>query len=71
MTTWSLRSTRRRAPWQYDTFMAHWRERGIEDAFVTFALKPDGSIDHFTMQAVSFGQAKGLEIVTLPICCPS
>lgn len=39
--------------WQYDTFKAHWRDRQIEDAFVTFALKPDGSIDHFTMQAVS------------------
>jgi CubicO group peptidase (beta-lactamase class C family) len=39
--------------WQYDTFKAHWRDRDIEDAFVTFALKPDGSIDHFTMVAVS------------------
>ena len=39
--------------WQYDTFMAHWRDHTIEDAFVTFALKPDGSIDHLTMVAVS------------------
>jgi CubicO group peptidase (beta-lactamase class C family) len=39
--------------WQYDTFKAHWRDRIIEDAFVTFALKPDGNIDHFTMVAVS------------------
>jgi CubicO group peptidase (beta-lactamase class C family) len=39
--------------WQYDTFKAHWRDRIIEDAFVTFALKPDGTIDHFTMVAVS------------------
>ena len=39
--------------WQYDTFKAHWRDRTIEDAFVTFALNPDGSIDHFTMVAVS------------------
>jgi CubicO group peptidase (beta-lactamase class C family) len=39
--------------WQYDTFKAHWRDRTVEDAFVTFALKPDGSIDHFTMIAVS------------------
>jgi CubicO group peptidase (beta-lactamase class C family) len=39
--------------WQYDTFKAHWRDRTVEDAFVTFALKPDGSIDHFTMTAVS------------------
>ena len=39
--------------WQYDTFKAHWRDRTIEDAFVTFALKPDGAINHFTMVAVS------------------
>jgi CubicO group peptidase (beta-lactamase class C family) len=40
-------------PWQYDTFKAHWRDRTVEDAFVTFSLKPDGGIDHFTMVAVS------------------
>jgi CubicO group peptidase (beta-lactamase class C family) len=40
-------------PWQYDTFKAHWRDRTVEDAFVTFTLKPDGAIDHFTMVAVS------------------
>jgi CubicO group peptidase (beta-lactamase class C family) len=39
--------------WQYDTFKAHWRDRTVEDAFVTFTLKPDGAIDHFTMLAVS------------------
>jgi len=39
--------------WQYDTFKAHWRDRTIEDAFLTFTLKPDGTIDHFTMAAVS------------------
>ena len=39
--------------WQYDTFKAHWRDRTIEDAFLTFTLKPDGTIDHFTMVAVS------------------
>jgi hypothetical protein len=39
--------------WQHDTFKAHWQDRTIEDAFVTFALKPDGSIDHFTMLPVS------------------
>ena len=39
--------------WQFDTFKAHWRDRTIEDAFVTFTLNPDGSIDHFTMAAVS------------------
>ena len=39
--------------WQYDTFKAHWRDRTIEDAFLTFTLKPNGAIDHFTMVAVS------------------
>lgn len=39
--------------WQYDTFKTHWRDRSIPDAFVTFALKPDGSVDHFTMLPVS------------------
>jgi CubicO group peptidase (beta-lactamase class C family) len=39
--------------WQYDTFKAHWRDRTIEDAFVTFTLNPDGSVGHFTMAAVS------------------
>jgi CubicO group peptidase (beta-lactamase class C family) len=39
--------------WQYDTFRAHWRDHTVEDAFVTFALKPDGTIDHFTLLAVS------------------
>jgi hypothetical protein len=40
-------------PWQFDTFKAHWRDRTIEDAFVTFTLTPNGAIDHFTMVAVS------------------
>jgi CubicO group peptidase (beta-lactamase class C family) len=40
-------------PWQHDTFKAHWRARTIEDAFVTFALNPDGSIDNARMAAVS------------------
>lgn len=39
--------------WQYDTFVAHWRTAHIEDAFVTFALEPDGSVEHFKMAAVS------------------
>ena len=39
--------------WQYDTFKAHWRDRTVEDAFMTFTLRPDGSVDHFTMVAVS------------------
>ncbi len=39
--------------WQNDTFQAHWRDHTIEDAFLTFTLKPEGVVDHFTMQAVS------------------
>ncbi len=39
--------------WQYDTFKAHWRDRTIEDAFVTFTLNPDGTIDSARMAAVS------------------
>ena len=40
-------------PWQYETFKAHWRDRTIEDAFVTFTLNPDGTIDSARMAAVS------------------
>jgi CubicO group peptidase (beta-lactamase class C family) len=40
-------------PWQYATFKAHFRDRTIEDAFVTFTLSPAGHVDHFTMIAVS------------------
>jgi len=40
--------------WQHDTFIARWRDRSLEaDAFVTFALKPDGSIEQMKMAAVS------------------
>jgi CubicO group peptidase (beta-lactamase class C family) len=39
--------------WQYDTFKTHWRDRTVEDAFVTFSLNANGEIDHFTMVAVS------------------
>jgi len=39
--------------WQFDTFKTHWRARTIEDAFITFSLNPDGSIDSARMAAVS------------------
>jgi hypothetical protein len=39
--------------WQHETFKTHWRDRSIPDAYVTFALKHDGAIDHFTMLPVS------------------
>jgi CubicO group peptidase (beta-lactamase class C family) len=39
---------------QYDTFIARWRDRELRaDAYVTFALKPDGAIDQVKMAAVS------------------
>ena len=40
--------------WQHDTFVARWRDRELRaDAFVTFALKPDGSIERARMVPVS------------------
>jgi len=39
--------------WQYDTFIARWRAKHLEDAYVTFALTPDGAVDRFQMAAVS------------------
>jgi len=40
--------------WQYDTFIARWRNRSLDaDAYVTFTLTPDGSIDEMRMKAVS------------------
>ncbi len=40
--------------WQYDTFIARWRDRQLNaDAFVTFSLNPDGTIDRCKMKAVS------------------
>ena len=40
--------------WQYATFVARWDDRELRaDAFVTFALNPDGSIDQAKMRAVS------------------
>jgi CubicO group peptidase (beta-lactamase class C family) len=40
--------------WQYDTFVARWRDRELRaDAFITFSLRPDGTIDQAKMQAVS------------------
>jgi CubicO group peptidase (beta-lactamase class C family) len=40
--------------WQHDTFVARWKDRELRaDAYVTFALNPDGSIDQARMRAVS------------------
>jgi hypothetical protein len=40
-------------PVRYDTFRTRWTDRLIEDAYVTFTLKPDGSIDRAALKAVS------------------
>jgi CubicO group peptidase (beta-lactamase class C family) len=41
-------------PFQHDTFIARWRDRELRaDAYVTFALNPDGSIDQVRLRAVS------------------
>ncbi len=40
--------------WEGDTFVAHWRDRSLgADAFVTFALRPDHSIDTVRLRPVS------------------
>jgi CubicO group peptidase (beta-lactamase class C family) len=40
--------------WQYDTFVARWRDRTLgADAFVTFSLGPGGSIEAVKMAPVS------------------
>jgi CubicO group peptidase (beta-lactamase class C family) len=40
--------------WQYDTFVARWKDRELRaDAFVTFSLNPDGTIEQAKMRAVS------------------
>ena len=40
--------------WQHDTFVARWRDREMRaDAYVTFALNPDGTVERVKMEAVS------------------
>ncbi|HUR93533.1 MAG TPA: serine hydrolase [Gemmatimonadales bacterium] len=40
--------------WQHDTFVARWRDRELRaDAYLTFALNPDGSIDQAKMAPIS------------------
>jgi len=41
-------------PWQHDTFVVRWRARELRaDAFVTFALDPDGKVEQAKLRAVS------------------
>lgn len=40
--------------WQYDTFLVRWRDRELRaDAYVTFSLNPDGTIESAKMMAAS------------------
>jgi hypothetical protein len=38
---------------QYETFLARWKDRTVPDAYVTFSLQPDGSIRDIRLKAVS------------------
>ena len=38
---------------RYDTFRTRFPDRNLEDAYITFALNPDASVDQAKMQAVS------------------
>ena len=40
-------------PWNHDTFRTRFTDPNVEDAFLSFALNPDGSIDQVKLQAVS------------------
>lgn len=40
--------------WQHDTFIVRWHDRSHNaDAFVTFALTPDGAVDRMKLEAIS------------------
>ncbi len=40
--------------WQYDTFIVRWDNRELKaDAYISFSLNPDGSVNHVKMKAVS------------------
>jgi hypothetical protein len=40
--------------WQYDTFLARWRDRELRaDAYATFSLKPDGSVEQLKIVPAS------------------
>ena len=40
--------------WQHDTFVVRWHERWLNaDAFVNFALTPDGKIREVRMEPIS------------------
>jgi hypothetical protein len=40
--------------WQYDTFLARWRDRELRaDAYATFSLKPDGAVEQLKLVPAS------------------
>lgn len=40
--------------WQYDTFIARWKDRSLDaDSYVTFQLDPSGKVEGVRMKAVS------------------
>jgi CubicO group peptidase (beta-lactamase class C family) len=40
--------------WQYDTFLARWRDRELRaDAYATFSLNPDGTVDRLKLVPAS------------------
>ncbi|MEO5629428.1 MAG: serine hydrolase [Thermomonas sp.] len=39
--------------WQYDTFVANWDDKGIEPAYVSFALDGSGKVSQINMKPVS------------------
>jgi CubicO group peptidase (beta-lactamase class C family) len=42
------------AHWQHDTFLVRWRDRELRaDAYATFALNPDGTVDQLKMAPAS------------------
>ena len=52
--THSPKLTGRMEHWQQDTFVARWNDRSLlADAYITFSLNPDGTIDSAKMKAVS------------------
>jgi CubicO group peptidase (beta-lactamase class C family) len=52
--THTPRLTGRLEHWQHDTFVARWNDRSLlADAYITFSLNPDGTIDAAKMKPVS------------------
>ncbi len=45
--------TGRLTHWQYDSFVARFDDKGIEPAYVTFALDAEGKVDRVTLKPVS------------------